>query len=455
MVCADLLGILVMWSATVVITRGIGAQLPYSDFRSLGVMAFALLSIYLLCGLYPGIAMHPVDELRRLSLGTTLASALSFTTFGYHPASNLIRVTLILWTCGMAAVPGSRALMRRLCQGRSWWGVPTLILGAGRAGRRIVQALYQNPQLGLRPIGVLDNDPNRYARDGWSGGVPYLGPIKNAAGVAAAHRVEHAIVAMPGARSAVLSRLIFRYTQCFPHILVVPNLQGSISLWVRPRSMGGILGLEISHLLVHRVPQFLKRAFDILLALLAMLLLAPLLLAIYAAIRLESRGPALYFQNRLGRGGTSFRLWKFRSMYSDCDLALRKAFARDPSLAMEWRQNHKLRRDPRVTRLGKVIRKLSLDELPQLWNVLIGDMSLVGPRPIVTAEIHRYRRRYACYALVRPGITGLWQVSGRNNTSYEQRIRFDDFYVRNWSIWLDIYILAKTVRTVVTCDGAY
>jgi Undecaprenyl-phosphate galactose phosphotransferase WbaP len=420
-------------------------------------MAVVFSSIYLFCGLYPSVAIHPVDEFRRLSLGTTLASTMGLvvTVFSRHFTSELIPIALIIWILGMVAMPGSRALIRRLCQGRSWWGVPTLILGAGRTGRRIVRALYQNPQLGLRPIGVLDDDPNRYARDAWSGGVPYLGPFKNAVGLAVRHRVEHAIIAMPGARSAVLSRIILRYTQCFPHILVVPNLQGSANLWVRPRSIGGILGLEISQLLVHRAPQFLKRAFDILLSLLALLLLSPLFSAIYILIRLESRGPALYFQHRLGRGGASFRLWKFRSMYPDCHQALQRAFAKDPALAMEWRQNHKLRVDPRVTRLGKVMRKLSLDELPQLWNVLIGDMSLVGPRPIVTAEIHRYRRRYACYALVRPGITGLWQVSGRNNTSYEQRIRFDEFYVRNWSIWLDIYILARTVRTVVTCDGAY
>ncbi len=178
---------------------------------------------------------------------------------------------------------------------------------------------------------------------------------------------------------------------------------------------------------------------------------------------MESRGPAFYFQQRVKKG-------KSTADHSSCGssvlctptairLYLRAPLRGTPSLADEWRSGtRKLRRDPR-RRDGRrpLLRKLSLDELPQLWNVLIGDMSVVGPRPIVKAEIAKYHTRFASYAMVRPGITGLWQVSGRNtDTSYDQRIpRLDEYYVRNWSVWLDVYVLARTIRTVLFCEGAY
>ena len=216
-----------------------------------------------------------------------------------------------------------------------------------------------------------------------------------------------------------------------------------------------MLGLEVGNLLAHRLPGILKRFFDLVLSAAGILLLSPVFLILYLLIRTESRGPAFYFQQRVGKNSRPFKLWKFRSMYADCDQAFARALARNPSLADEWRRNHKLRRDPRVTDVGRFLRKLSLDELPQLWNVLVGDMSLVGPRPIVKAEIAKYHARFASYALVRPGITGLWQVSGRNDTSYDQRTRLDEYYVRNWSVWLDVYVLARTIRTVLFCEGAY
>jgi lipopolysaccharide/colanic/teichoic acid biosynthesis glycosyltransferase len=142
-------------------------------------------------------------------------------------------------------------------------------------------------------------------------------------------------------------------------------------------------------------------------------------------------------------------------MVPDASRVLKDYLDNNPDLLHEWETTFKLQEDPRVTRVGKVMRKLSLDELPQLWNVLLGEMSLVGPRPIVEEEVHYYGDRFELYSLVLPGITGFWQVSGRNDTSYEKRVCLDEFYVRNWSIWLDIYILARTVSVVLLRKGAY
>jgi Undecaprenyl-phosphate galactose phosphotransferase WbaP len=207
--------------------------------------------------------------------------------------------------------------------------------------------------------------------------------------------------------------------------------------------------------LVQRRAQSLKRALDIVLALLALPVALPLCLLIAAAIRLETRSPVLFGHLRVGRGGRRFRVWKFRSMVEDADAVLAHHLKCDPALRAEWRLSHKLKRDPRVTRAGRLLRRSSLDELPQLWNVLRGEMSLVGPRPIVEEEIPKYGPEYALYAQVRPGLTGLWQVSGRNDTSYRERRELDSRYIRDWSLWLDACVCCKTLRVVVLGLGAY
>jgi Undecaprenyl-phosphate galactose phosphotransferase WbaP len=201
--------------------------------------------------------------------------------------------------------------------------------------------------------------------------------------------------------------------------------------------------------------EWVKRSFDLSLGLAIAALCLPLIALIAICVRFTSPGPVFFSHQRIGRGGRAFRAWKFRTMIADADAALERMLAEDPALRAEWRQSHKLKRDPRVTRVGALLRQSSLDELPQLWNVLWGEMSLVGPRPIVEAEVPEYRHEYELYQRVRPGMTGMWQVSGRNDTSYAERVRLDAYYVRHWSVWLDLYILTATVRVVLLRSGAY
>ena len=198
-----------------------------------------------------------------------------------------------------------------------------------------------------------------------------------------------------------------------------------------------------------------KRAKDVVLATVGGLAMLPLLGLVALLVKLTSKGPVLYGHTRRGYGGRTFTCWKFRTMVCNGEEVLEEHFGKHPETRQEWEQHLKLRDDPRVTRLGRFLRKTSIDELPQLWNVLRGEMSLVGPRPIVDDEIPMYGDVYRLYAAVRPGITGLWQVSGRNNTTYPERVQFDSHYVRNWSLWLDLVILGRTVGTVVRADGAY
>jgi Undecaprenyl-phosphate galactose phosphotransferase WbaP len=194
---------------------------------------------------------------------------------------------------------------------------------------------------------------------------------------------------------------------------------------------------------------------DLVCATLLVIFLLPLLAVISLMVLLESGFPVLYFQKRLGYKGRTFHIWKFRTMVRNSSEILDTFLKTNPELREEWERDQKLREDPRITRIGKVLRKSSLDELPQLWNVLRGDMSLVGPRPIIDDEVSKYQESYFLYERVTPGLTGLWQVSGRNRTTYEERVAFDTYYVRNWSVWMDLYLLAKTVGVVLTGDGAY
>ncbi|MHB1022603.1 MAG: sugar transferase [Acidobacteriaceae bacterium] len=199
----------------------------------------------------------------------------------------------------------------------------------------------------------------------------------------------------------------------------------------------------------------LKRALDIGIAVLLLPFLVPICVAVALLILATSPGPIFFSHRRLCRNGGFFSMWKFRTMCTNSAEVLERYLSTHPEARREWLASHKLRQDPRVTRLGMFLRRYSLDELPQIWNVLTGKMSLVGPRPIVAAEVEKYGENFLCYASVKPGITGLWQVSGRSRLTYDERVALDCSYAREWSLWLDIKILCKTFASVVNSDGAY
>ena len=198
----------------------------------------------------------------------------------------------------------------------------------------------------------------------------------------------------------------------------------------------------------------LKRLLDVLGALLLALVFSPLIFVIMILMS-RDEGPILFRHRRIGRHGRSFECLKFRTMVPNADQVMRQLFEVQPELKAEWIRNHKLRHDPRITRVGRFLRRTSLDELPQLWNVFRGEMSLVGPRPIVREELMRYGRSSQSYLSVKPGITGLWQVTGRNDTDYRRRVAIDVYYVRKQNLLLDMYILLKTTCVVLAGDGAY
>jgi exopolysaccharide production protein ExoY len=220
-------------------------------------------------------------------------------------------------------------------------------------------------------------------------------------------------------------------------------------------SRSGLVDGGLHHPLPDRpIRHVLKRVLDIVGATLLGIVFLPLILAVAVHLRREG-GPIIFRHRRVGRNGEAFDCLKFRSMVPDADRALRELLDQHPELKAEWLRDHKLRDDPRVTAVGRFLRRTSLDELPQLWNVIRGEMSLVGPRPVVREELMRYGRHLHRYLAARPGVTGLWQVTGRNDTDYRRRVVLDVYYVRRQSVLLDLYILFKTTHVVLGGSGAY
>jgi len=414
-----------------------------------GISLFIL--AFFIQGLYPGVLLHPAEEIRRIFYCVSIVYLLVVsTTFLWHNAASYSRsIFLITWTLGSPAVLIARYAARHYLARSEWWGIPAVVLGSGPVAQKVVRALA-NRSLGVRVTAVWDDFSARTYNS-------TLAPVPSA-------RVPHsklslagnyAIIALPDNPGVELRHMLQDYCRGFQHVILVPDMPGIGSLGMTARDVGGNVVFEVRQRLFHRSAGVAKRALDLALTIAGLVALAPLFLVLTLAIRLTSPGPAFYGHDRYGRDGRVFKALKFRTMVQDGDLIFERYLQEHSEELSAWQRNQKLKNDPRVTAIGRLLRRCSLDELPQLWNVLCGQMSLVGPRPIVSAEIPKYGRGFDLYTRVLPGITGLWQVSGRNNTTYEERVTFDEYYVRNWSIWLDAYILIRTVKTVLSAEGAY
>jgi Undecaprenyl-phosphate galactose phosphotransferase WbaP len=451
---ADVFGLALAVFTSVHVRHALGGQYEHALYWNLWPLLGLVIAVYAIAQLYPAVGMSPVEELRRICLSTTLFYlALSAVIFLFREGETYSRaVFLMAWLLSLGGVWLSRVGIRRLVSRFSWWGFPVIVMGAGHTGELVVRTLKRQPGLGFKPIAVLDDDPKK---QGDLESVPILGKLSIAPYVAWERNVSYAIIAMPGVPRTKLLAILERYGHTFPHLLVIPDLFGFASLWVGAMDMGGILGLEIRQRLFLTGPRLLKTILDCTLTVLLGILILPLFLLIMVAVRLDSPGPIFYGHYRLGRGGHPFIAWKFRSMVMDAGEVLEQHLQENHLMREEWERDRKLKSDPRITRVGRILRRSSLDELPQLWNVLCGEMSLVGPRPIVDEEIDHYADKFELYKRVPPGITGLWQVSGRNDVTYSERVNLDAYYVRNWSVWLDIYILLRTIWVVLIGDGAY
>jgi Undecaprenyl-phosphate galactose phosphotransferase WbaP len=412
----------------------------------------AILALFFLFRLYPGVGLHPVSEIRRV-FSAMAAALLGLLSLFYNEPRRASDISILfIWAAGMMLVPLVRAAVRNVCARRNWWGHQVFIVGPGDMAQLLIARLQNNPQLGLKPVALFDEFSSETAA---VSGIPAYGSLDAMYSLAERHRVSRAIVIIPSALQNTVVDLIESKAPNVSRLLVVIDVASPTTLDIYTRDVSRSLAIEVPRTLLLPGPRLVKRAVDIVVTAAIGILAAPLMAILCLLIKLDSPGAIFYVHRRIGRGHRTFNVCKFRSMMVNGDAILQQHLRDNPAAAEEWRRTQKLQNDPRITRLGRFLRITSLDELPQLWNILRGDMSLVGPRPVVEAEMHKYGSMFSHYAKVAPGLTGLWQVSGRNNTTYEERIELDTYYVRNWSLCLDLYLLARTVFVVMRREGAY
>jgi len=390
-----------------------------------------------------------------LTLASTLfftfrdTSRLLFVIFFFFSLAALCGVRIGLWFYRLRLRPSSHSSRRQL-----------LVVGAGPVGRAAVAQLRQYAWADVNLVGYVDDDARkqgqRYA------GVPVLGGIDQMAQLVSAHHIQDAIVALPLRAQERLVETCHILQQHGVRVHVIPDLFALSFPGASLEGFGGIPVVDLGQPGIYGWRRVSKRAFDLVLSALVLLLISPVWLLIALAIRLESPGPVLYRQQRIGENGRPFTMLKFRSMIANADDSLHQAHVTrliQNNVSLEELPEGepaslKLARDPRVTRIGGLIRKTSLDELPQLFNVLRGEMSLVGPRPPIAYEVQLYQDWHMRRLAAPPGMTGLWQVRGRNRVSFDEMVRMDLDYIEHQSFWLDLKLLMQTPLAIVGGAGA-
>ena len=428
------------------------AEIRLEQFLGVAAGILLLPAINYQIGLYPGYLLGPVERLRRRVLAT-LAVFGGLVAWDSIVARGVLSRGVLLATFLFALVlpPLAESAMRALLVRRERWGMPVVILGAGDTGRALVRTLVQQPELGLNPVAILDNRPASW--NSTVENVPVIGPLGLAPDFE--QRAEAAIIALADIGKEDAGTVLQELN--FPRLIVIPDLAGVASLWVTARDLGGSLGFEIKKNLMIRRNHALKTAMDRAIALPLFLASLPVMLLAAVWIKLSSRGPAFYRQHREGFRGEALAVWKLRTMRVDGESLLEDWFGTHPEDREHWNLHFKLQHDPRILPvIGRLLRRTSLDELPQLWSVLQGQMSLVGPRPLPDYHLEQFCREFRTLRTrVLPGLTGLWQVSARSDGDLKVQEALDTYYIRNWSPWMDLYIVARTVAAVVCGRGAY
>ena len=401
--------------------------------------------------------MQPILETVRQIFYAVLYALITCILALYFMQASVLASRLYVVLFGVLAlfnVYAVRYVLLKLLKITNTFMKPAILIGAGKTAEIVLQFFDGDLGYRYRVVGLLDDDPI-------SEELPQkflmLGKVSDAEGIIRDSGVQTVIITAPGMDSERLEKLVTKIQPLVRDILFVPDLMmlplGHVG--VEPFYTEKVFMLSIRNNLARRRNRLAKRIFDLVATICGGGLILPILLMVAILVGIDNKGRIIFAHRRVGRKGKLFPCYKFQSMVPDAQERLEEYLAKNPAAREEWEESFKLTNDPRVTKLGAFLRKTSLDELPQLWNVLMGDMSLVGPRPIVTKEIERYGDYIREYYMVPPGITGMWQVNGRSDTTYEERVAMDTWYVRNWSVWIDLVYLFKTVKTVFTGKGAY
>lgn len=400
------------------------------------------------------VLLSPPQEIRSCTLATLLILAVLSSTAFWVRFPFVFSRSVIFVSCLALIVllPAAHFSVRKFFSRFSWWGYPTVFYLFEKREAHYINLMMKRLHVSLKPVLLLCHQ-----QDFLSGKMHKKLPIVDGPGFFSKPGMpSNAIfifLGFPQIGSGARS-ILHKAEQRFSRIIILHEGLNFGNQWVKPIDMGLHLGLETMQRLLDPMRLRAKRCVDLLLALFLLVLLSPVFILMSLLIVVNSPGPVFYKQIRLGRGKRPFPAWKFRSMVPNADAVLKEVLDKDPALRKSWEESHKLPKDPRITAVGRLLRHTSLDELPQLFNVIKGDMSLIGPRPIVRAEVKRYGSRYEMVSKVRPGMTGLWQVSGRSRLTYAERVELDAYYIKNWSFWLDLYIMLKTPLAVLRFGDA-
>lgn len=411
--------------------------------------------IFQVMNLYPGVSLAPSEELRCFNISSLMAhGGIIFSRYIEDQEFDAISVAFIIsFVFSTWILLLCRSCMNIILSKTNLGGIPAVIYYGGEStGQLIIDRLLHNKKTGYVPVLILDDNPQ--GEEAYQG-IPIIHDTNAGPEIVARYHIRMAIVAMPELGQKELARLLNYSVSAFRYTVLIPQFFNVTNVWMSIRDFDGILGFVTSHRLKMSWNLCIKRCMDMGIVLIGGTLIVPFLLVIAVLVKITSPGPVLYGHTRLGLNGKHFKAYKFRSMAADAEARLHTLLASDPKIREEWEARHKLKDDPRVTKIGKFLRETSLDEFPQLINVLKGEMSLVGPRPIVDDEIEKYGEDFSRIFSVKPGMSGLWQVSGRSDTDYAERVSFDTYYLQSWSVWLDWWVLYKTVGVVLRGKGAY
>ena len=448
LILLDMLVIVACITAVVSVRYLLGGQFSFKIYFSQTWIPALFLCIALGSGLYQVNLQTPAEEIKKLTWVTSLFfMMLALLTFLTHEAKEYSRsIFLISWALTLFALPIVRAGSRKLLPCVFLRKFPCVIIGQVE-NVEIVLRHMANGVIRLQPVAVCVAP---------GGNIPF--EVQNVAfeelpGISVANPNCYAMLLVDQQDRWSSSDTCEQLSFHFRHLLLGSAQTFKLSQWACGVDVGGMTFLTCQYKLLDPWRLRFKRLFDISFCIMAGFALLPSLVILAILIKCGSRGPIFYSQYRLGQSGKSFRIYKFRTMHLDAERQLERLLNERKDVARQWEGRQKIKDDPRITRVGYWLRKTSLDELPQIYNVMRGEMSLVGPRPIVQGEVAKYGAHYKIYSKVKPGITGLWQVSSRYDISYAQRVAFDVAYVRNWSFYTDIWLLARTVREIYGLTG--
>lgn len=392
-------------------------------------------------------------ELKEIIRTVTIFAIINLAIVAFSKWSLSRYVWVLTWLLAIIMIPLGRTILKRILDSSGLWKKKTIIIGSGNNATEAYHALQSDEVSGFDIIAFYAFEKGT-EKDLM--GIKVLSEEVELWSIADADDTQFIVAAefeQTNDRDYWLKNLAKHHCRS---VSVIPTLRG-VPLYGTDMSFifsHDVMILRVNNNLMKPSSRFIKRAFDIIGSVSILVMLSPLFLLLLYKVG-KNGGKPIYSHERIGRNGKKFGCLKFRSMVLNSKEILAELLLKDAQAREEWDKDFKLKNDPRITKIGKFIRKTSLDELPQLWNVLKGEMSLVGPRPVIETELERYAGEADYYLMAKPGMTGLWQVSGRNDIDYNERVYFDAWYVKNWSLWNDIAILFKTVNVVLKRDGAY